>query len=154
MGEEQKKESKTYANLVLLRDTLSDADNQRNLRLDSLNDGIGSEGRGNVDDSRLRLDLVGSLFFVRTASSVRSSSACRGRNRAHLTDGTPDGKTKVLSAGLLRGDTTEKLGTKSEGLFAVESSLCDAIESVRMCRETEGIAGKEGREKERTVLPL
>jgi hypothetical protein len=54
----------------------------------------------------------------------------------------------VLSAGLLRGDTTEKLGTESEGLFAVEGSLWDAIGSVRTSREEEGIAGEERKGKE------
>jgi hypothetical protein len=48
----------TYPNLIGLGNSLSNADDERNLSLDGLNDGVGGEGRGNVDDGSFRLGLV------------------------------------------------------------------------------------------------
>lgn len=59
----------------------------------------------------------------RFSSSVRLEGREEGKSKTHLANGTPNGQTKVLGAGLLGGDTTEKLGAELERLFAVEGSL-------------------------------
>lgn len=47
--------------LVSLRDTLSDGDDELNLVLDGFDDSIGGEGRGNVDDRGIRLSFSNSF---------------------------------------------------------------------------------------------
>ena len=73
-------ESVVDADLVTLGDTLGDTDNETNLVLDSLDDGVGGTCGGNIDDSCVGLGDVNSL-----------------------TDGTENRKAKVLLAGFLRG---------------------------------------------------
>lgn len=46
---------------IMLRNTLSDGDDQRNLSLDGLQNGSSSAGRGNVDDRGISLGLLSSL---------------------------------------------------------------------------------------------
>lgn len=47
--------------LVKLGDALSDGDNETNLSLDGLEDSVGSEGRRNIDDSRIGRGLLDGL---------------------------------------------------------------------------------------------
>jgi hypothetical protein len=46
---------------IMLRNTLSDGDDQRNLSLDGLQNGSSSAGRGNVDDRGISLGRLSSL---------------------------------------------------------------------------------------------
>lgn len=69
----------TYSDLVLLGDALGDADNQRDLGLDGLDDGVGRKGRGNIDDGRFRLDLVVGLYV---------HCGANGQREPRLRDGT------------------------------------------------------------------
>lgn len=64
--------------LISLRDTLGDGDDEFNLVLDGFNDSIGGEGRGNVDDRGIRLSFSNSV-----------------------TNGAENGKTKVSLPGFL-----------------------------------------------------
>lgn len=64
--------------LISLRDTLGDGDDEFNLVLDGFNDSIGGEGRGNVDDRGVRLSFSNSI-----------------------TNGAENGKTKVSLPGFL-----------------------------------------------------
>jgi hypothetical protein len=48
-------------NLVSLRDTLSDADNEANLILNGLNDSVGGERRGNIENGSIRLGFLNRL---------------------------------------------------------------------------------------------
>ena len=43
------------SNLVLLRDSFGDTDDEGDLSLDGFDDGVGSERRGNVNDSCVRI---------------------------------------------------------------------------------------------------
>lgn len=88
------------ANHVVLGNTLSDADNQRDLGLNALHDGSSSNGGRNKD--------------------------CRGRGTSFLdtvSKTAKDGEAKVGLAGLLGVGTTDNLGAILEGLLGVESAL-------------------------------
>jgi hypothetical protein len=81
-------------------DALSDADNEIHFGLDGLQDGVGSEGRGHVDDGSL------------------GASGGFG-----LGDGAVDGKSEVSGAGLALVHSTNDLSAVGEGLLGVESTL-------------------------------
>jgi len=52
---------KTYANFILLRDTFSNANDQRDFGFNRLDNSVGSEWWGNIDDGSFRFRLVVSL---------------------------------------------------------------------------------------------
>jgi len=81
-------------------DALCDADNEIHLGLDGFQDGVGSEGRGDVDDG--------------------SFGASCGLG---LGDGAEDGKSEVSGAGLAFVHSTNHLSAVGEGLLGVESTL-------------------------------
>ena len=84
----------------MLGNTLSDANNQRNLSGNGIKDGIGGERRGNVYNSGIGLNTISSLLH-----SVKHRQA------------------KVQGATLLRSNTTNNLSSVGNGLLRVESSL-------------------------------
>ena len=51
-------------------DALRDADDEGDLCLDGLDDGVGGERRRDIDDSRFRLELVVGLSRVRVGQSA------------------------------------------------------------------------------------
>ena len=81
-------------------DALSDADNEIHLGLDGLQDGVGSEGRGDVNDG--------------------SFGASSGLG---IGDGAVDGKSEVRGAGFALVNSTNDLSAVGEGLLGVESTL-------------------------------
>jgi len=85
---------------VLLRDTLGDANNQRDLCFDGFKDPGGCEGRGNVDDRRI---AVGSLLGFCNCVEHR--------------------ETQVSGATFLGSNAANHLGAVSNGLLAVERAL-------------------------------
>ena len=90
------------ADHVLGGDALGDADGETDLGLHGVNDGLGGEGRWDVDDGGIG---IGRLLG--------------------LGDGVEDGQVQlgVLLASLLWRHTTNYLCSISDGLFRVESSL-------------------------------
>lgn len=164
----------TYANFVGLGDTLSDADDQRDLGLDSLDDGVGSKRRGNIDDGRFRLELaVGlhvpahSLSIWFTVWRVDGGARARGMQRwieTYLLDRAKDGQSEVLLAGLLGADTAEEPSAELERLLAVEGRLSSFVPGAKR-RKRVSQSRNAGRsessgprlaasEPRRTVLPL
>ena len=81
-------------------DTLSDADNEVHLSLDSLQDGVGGEGRGHINDGGL--GIGGGLGVLH---------------------GAEDGQTEMLGASLTLVDATNDLGAIGKCLLSVESTL-------------------------------
>ena len=64
----------TNPDFVGLGDTLGDANDKRNLGLDSLNDGVGGKGGRHVDDGRVGGDLVHGLRESPSAPAPGSAS--------------------------------------------------------------------------------
>ena len=60
----------TYANLVGLGNTLGDTDNEANLVLNSLNDGIGGGRWGDVEDGGIGLRLAHGLHHAHSQDDV------------------------------------------------------------------------------------
>mmetsp|Transcript_22445 Transcript_22445/g.39819 ORF Transcript_22445/g.39819 Transcript_22445/m.39819 type:complete len:372 (+) Transcript_22445:906-2021(+) len=85
---------------VVLGNTLSDADNEVNLSLDSIDDGRGSERRGDIDDA--------------------SSGTSGGLG---LLNGVEDRETEVGAATLLGGNTTNHLSAIGNSLLGVEGTV-------------------------------
>ena len=85
--------------------TLGDADNKVHLGLDSLEDGISSEGRRHIDDRSLG---IGGLLA--------------------LGNGAENGQTEMLGASLALVDTADDLGAVSKSLLSVEGTLESAKE--------------------------
>ena len=81
-------------------DALSDANDEVHLGLDSLQNGVGSEGRRNVDNGSL--SVSGSLG---------------------LGNGAEDGKAEMLSASFAFVDTTDDLGAVGKSLLGMEGTL-------------------------------
>ena len=93
----------TYANHILLGNTLGNGNNQGDLGLNGLQDGTGGHGGRDVDDGSIGLDLPGSV-----------------------SNGVEDGETQVGLATLLGGDTSNHVGAVVNGLLGVESTLDDS----------------------------
>ena len=85
---------------VKSRDALSDTDYEVHLSFDSLQDGVGSEGRRNVDDGSL--SIGGGLG---------------------LSHGAEDGKAEMLGASFAFVDAADDLGAVGKGLLSMESTL-------------------------------
>lgn len=85
--------------LITLRDTLGDGHDERDLGFDRLEDGRSATGRWNVNDRRVGFRITNGI-----------------------PDGTPDGQSQVLGAGLFGVDTTDIVGTEFERLLGVEGA--------------------------------
>ena len=81
-------------------DALSDANDEVHLGLDSLQDGVSSEGRRDVDNGSL--SVSGSLG---------------------LGNGAEDGKAEMLGASFAFVDAADDLGAIGKGLLSMESTL-------------------------------
>lgn len=98
----------THLDLVCLRDALGNGNDEGNLCLDGLDDGISSSGRRDVDDGSVRVRLLDGV-----ANAAK------------------DGESKVSLASLLGRDASYELGAVGEGLLAVECSCASGEASVR-----------------------
>ena len=89
----------THLDLVCLRDALGNGNDEGNLCLDGLDDGISSSGGRDVDDGSVRVRLLDGV-----ANAAK------------------DGESKVSLASLLGRDASYELGAVGQGLLAVEGS--------------------------------
>lgn len=94
----------TYADHVLLGDSLGNSDNQRNLSLNGLHDSTSSHRGRDVDDRGVGLKILGGI-----------------------SNGVEDGKAQMGLATLLGRDTSNHVGTILDGLLGVESTLVISI---------------------------
>jgi len=104
----------------LLGDTLSDTDGKRNLGVNRLDDGRGSEGRGHVNHSR-----IGSGVFLGLGGRRNQEMDGGGQisRNWYLLDRVEDRQVEVLAATLARGHAANHLGAIFDGLLAVEGTL-------------------------------
>ena len=112
-------ERSLHANHVLLWNALSDADDERHLGGDGVENGLGGEGRRNEKEIAVAVGLLSGL-----------EDETRG-NESYLLDGSKDGETEVGGAGFLRIDATDEFGAVIHALLGVEGSLEDRKASRR-----------------------
>lgn len=89
-----------HPDLIPLRNTLGDGDDQLDLILDSLNDGVGGTCRRDVNDRSVRLGLADGVA-----------------------DGAENGEAEVLGTRLFRVGTADHASAEIESLLGVERSL-------------------------------
>ena len=65
----------TYSNLIRLRDTFSDTNDETNLIFDSLDNGICCERRGDIEDCRIGLSLPDGLVRFTFDQEIRNSNS-------------------------------------------------------------------------------
>ena len=106
----------THPDFVELGNTLRNANNETNLIFNGFDDGVCGGGRGDVEDSRVRLGFPDGLRTV-------TNWTIRCRKNIHLLDTAKDREPKVGLSGLLRRDTTDHPSTVLERLLHMESTL-------------------------------
>lgn len=109
------------ADHVMLRNTFSDGNNQGDFSLNGIQNSLSSSGRRDVDDTSISLGSFSSLSSILVFSlKVFLFDLIM---KFYLTNSTENGETEMSLASLLRGDTTNHLGTILDGLLRVESTL-------------------------------
>lgn len=114
-----------HADHVMLRDTFSDGNNERDFVFNSVQDGSGSAGRRDVDNRCIGLDFLNSLTMYRPIYQYPTSwaSLLFLPTIKYLTDRAKDGKAQVSLASLLWRNTTDDVGAVRDSLLRVESTL-------------------------------